>query len=68
MKKIYLRPTMLAVALHQCQILAVSDVTDVSSNVDVGYNGEGTGPARVKEHNIWDEEWRFHVQRTMCYL
>ena len=47
---------MLAVVLQHTQMLCES-VTKVESDSDVGYNGEGNGPARVKDTNIWDEEW-----------
>jgi len=57
MKRNYIQPAMFAVRLcHQSQILTRS-VRDVDSNVDIDYGGEGTEPARVKPHSIWDEDW-----------
>ncbi len=57
MKRNYIQPAMFAVRFcHQSQILTRS-VRDVDSNVDIDYGGEGTEPARVKPHSIWDEDW-----------
>ena len=58
MKK-YIQPTMIAVSmLHQCQILSGSEtVHNVTGNANVGFGGSGTTSARVKDCNVWDEEW-----------
>ena len=60
MKKTYLQPAMITLALHQAQMLCES-VTKVNadggSTTGILYGGQGSGPARVKETNIWDEEW-----------
>ena len=51
---------MITLALHQAQMLCES-VTKVNadggSTTGILYGGQGSGPARVKETNIWDEEW-----------
>ncbi len=64
MKKTYIQPTMLAVKLQQTQMLCESDaVTTIDSNAGVGYGGGSnndptpTPGGRVKEQNVWDEEW-----------
>ena len=59
MKRTYRKPTMLMVKLqHRTGILTGSnDVNNVDGNGNLGYGGEGDGPARVKTHNVWDEEW-----------
>ena len=55
---------MLAVKLQQTQMLCESDgVTTIDSNAGVGYGGSSnndpapTPGGRVKEQNVWDEEW-----------
>ena len=48
---------MVAVKLQQCQVLAVSEIKDVSGNANINYGGSGDGPVRVKDCNLWDEEW-----------
>ena len=61
MKKNYKNPTMLAVKLQHQNIIAASPVNSIESNTDVGltYGGASNGDesARVKQGNIWDEEW-----------
>ena len=59
MKRIYLKPGMLAAELQQHQVLASStpEVTGISGNGGLNLGGEGNGPARVKDHNVWDEDW-----------
>ena len=49
---------MLTMKLQQMQMLCES-VTNVSGGSDtgIGYGGGGTGPARVKDANVWEEEW-----------
>ena len=57
MKRIYLKPEMMAVRIQHGSIICES-VKSVNSNAGFNYGGEGAGPARTKEsHNIWDEEW-----------
>ena len=60
MKRIYLKPEMMAVKLQLCQLLAATNgVKRTAGNANLLYGGEGTGTtARTKEsHDIWDEEW-----------
>ena len=60
MKKNYLTPGMCVVRIqHRSQILIGSnDVQSFSSNVTLDYGGDnGSETPRVKETNIWDEEW-----------
>ena len=60
MKKYYQKPTMLAVKLqHQSQLMQTSGtagVKSVGSNADVGFGGGGNGPARVRQHSVWDDD------------
>lgn len=60
MKK-YEQPAMIAVnLLHECQIMVGSDVVyrvNSDSNTGLSFAGEGTVDARVKDCNMWDEEW-----------
>ena len=59
MKK-YIRPTTKAICfLHECQLLAGSDVVHtIDGNAGIGYGGEGgdNDEAHVKEYNFWGEE------------
>ena len=51
---------MLTVKLQHMQMLCESLTAVENGNPDTNiiYDGEGTGPARVKEGtNVWDEEW-----------
>ncbi len=57
MKRNYIQPAMFAVRLWQQSQILTGSITDVEGNVDVNYGGEGTEPARVKPHSIWDEDW-----------
>ncbi len=57
MKRNYIQPAMFAVRLWQQSQILTGSITDVEGNVDVNYGGEGTEPARVKPHSIWDEVW-----------
>ena len=60
MKKTYIQPEMLTVKLQHMQMLCESLTAVENGNPDTNiiYDGEGTGPARVKEGtNVWDEEW-----------
>ncbi len=56
MKKTYIQPSTLTVEMQYNQIIAMS----IGGNA--GFDptpqpGDGTEPPRVKETNIWDEEW-----------
>ena len=64
MKKIYQKPDLCAVALqHNSCILQGSPVVlNMESNGIVNYGGASTNDTsgqgvRVKERNIWDQEW-----------
>ena len=62
MKKTYLQPTMMVVRLQQQSIICTSKVSSVSTNLDegdaIGYDGAGSGPARVKSNTVdWDDDW-----------
>ena len=51
---------MLTAKIQHMQMLceSLTAVEDDSTGTNIGYAGEGTGPARTKEsHNVWDEEW-----------
>ena len=56
MKKTYIQPSTLTVEMQHNQIIA----TSIISNADLQPTiepGDGTEHPRVKETNIWDEEW-----------
>ena len=62
MKKTYLQPAMMVVTLQQQGIICTSPVGRVSTNLGegdaIGYDGGGTGPARVKSNTVdWDDDW-----------
>ena len=62
MKKTYLQPTMMVVRLQQQSIICTSKVSSVSTNLNegdaIGYDGGGSGPARVKSNTVdWDDDW-----------
>ena len=59
MKKKYMKPTMMVVTLQQQSIICTSDVSRVSGNADLNYDGGGNGPARARQHSgiDWDDEW-----------
>ena len=59
MKKTYLQPAMMVVTLQQQGIICTStSVSRVSGNADLNYDGGGSGPARVRQHNAMDwEDW-----------
>ena len=60
MKRVYQRPVLRVVKIHQTHIICASQVNSVSSNADVDYGGGGFGPARARQHggidwDDWDE-------------
>ena len=61
--KTYISPTIIAVELqHKAGVLQdVSPINGVTTNLSdedtFHYGGEGDGPIRVKESNLWDEVW-----------
>ena len=58
MKKTYIQPSTLTVEMQHNQIIATSIVGNAGF-VSTPGDGDGTGDSapRVKETNIWDEEW-----------
>ena len=58
MKKTYIQPAMLAVMLqHKSQVMVTSIDTGDTGLTGGGSDDDYTGPVRVKQHNVWDEEW-----------
>ena len=58
MKKKYIQPVILCVALHQQTLLLIGSVQNVEGNVGLKYGGASSGDieARTKE-NEWDDIW-----------
>jgi hypothetical protein len=59
MKRVYLKPAMRVVVLNtRVQLLTASNptVTRTAGNADLNYEGGGSGPARARQHDVWDEE------------
>ena len=61
MKSTYIQPKMIAVKLHnQSHLMEGTTVSGASTNLTgdetINYGGV-IGDARVKESNIWDDEW-----------
>jgi len=60
MKRVYLKPAMRVVVLNtKVQLLTASNptVTSNSNNVDLKEEIKaGSGPARARQHDVWDEE------------
>lgn len=60
MKK-YIRPTTKAICfLHECQLLAGSDVVHtIDGNAGIGYGGESGDDyeAHAKGSSVWDKVW-----------
>ena len=50
---------MMVVTLQQQGIICASDVSSVSGNGGMDYDGGGSGPARARQHSDidWDDEW-----------
>ena len=49
---------MMVVRLQQQSIICSSPVSRVSGNADLNYDGGGSGPARVRQHNAVEwEDW-----------
>ena len=60
MKKMYQTPTMNVVEIEAAQMMALSEVTSVSSNLDgddaITYGGGSNQAARVKANTVdWDD-------------
>ena len=58
MKKTYIHPTITVVKLQMQSALMQASVMSIESNVnfDEVITG-GAGEARIRENNIWEEEW-----------
>lgn len=58
MKKTYIHPTITVVKLQMQSALLQASVMSIESNVnfDEVITG-GAGEARIREKNIWEEEW-----------
>ena len=58
MKKTYIHPTITVVKLQMQSVLMQASVMSIESNVnfDEVITG-GAGEARIREKNIWEEEW-----------
>lgn len=56
MKKKYMKPTMMMDTLQQESIICASDVTSVSSNADLDYDGGGSGTARARSFDGWGDD------------
>ena len=58
MKKTYIHPTSTVVKLQMQSALMQASVMSIESNVnfDEVITG-GAGEARIREKNIWEEEW-----------
>ena len=61
MKRVYLKPAMRVVVVNtKVQLLTASATTTVTTNSNnVGLNEKieaGSGPARARQHDVWDEE------------
>lgn len=58
MKKTYIHPTITVVKLQMQSALLQASVMSIESNVNFDdiITG-GAGEARIREKNIWEEEW-----------
>ena len=57
-KQEYMKPAMRVLEIqNQCQILSVSGVHSIDGNADMHYGGGGSGPARARQRDIWDDDW-----------
>ncbi len=58
MKKTYIHPTITVVKLQMQSALMQASVMSIESNVNFDdiITG-GAGEARIREKNIWEEEW-----------
>lgn len=57
-----MKPAMFAVEVQHKTVLLQASVTNVTSDVNIRAGGVSTNDnsgqgARVKETNVWDEEW-----------
>ena len=58
MKKTYIHPTITVVKLQMQSALMQASVMSIESNVNFDeVITVGAGEARIREKNIWEEEW-----------
>lgn len=56
MKKEYQKPGMYIVVLQNRTMLLAGSVTSTTNNVNMTYGGSGSGPARARSFDDWDDE------------
>lgn len=54
MKKNYQRPTLQVTAIQAISMMAQS-VNDVKGNAGIRYGGRGSGAARSRQYDSWDD-------------
>ena len=57
MKKTYITPETLTVALGTCQMMAQSPTPNVTVNTSGSVNADKVETKEVSNVNVWDEEW-----------
>ena len=59
MKQDYIKPATRVVKLqHQSMVCVSPYVTNVNSgDAGLNYEGGGSGPARARQHSVWDDDW-----------
>ena len=58
MKRDYVKPAMkMALMNTTAQLLSGSTVKNVSGNANLIYGGGGSGPARARSNNVWEDSW-----------
>ena len=60
MKKIYMKPLALIVTIQHTTTLLIQSLDNkTGGNADFYYSGASSGDVegRVKEYNLWDDEW-----------
>ena len=57
MKQEYQQPTMNVVKLQHHSIICVSLTQVNSGDAGLDYQGGGSGPARARQHSVWDDDW-----------
>ncbi|MBQ7988324.1 MAG: hypothetical protein IJ253_07425 [Bacteroidaceae bacterium] len=53
-KKNYQKPALQVVAIQAISMMAQS-VNDVNGNASIRYGGRGSGAARSRQHDSWDD-------------
>ena len=56
-KKTYITPETLTVALGTCQMMAQSPTPNVTVNTSNSVNAANVQTKEVSNVNVWDEEW-----------